>query len=160
MTSPEWEKLYSSYSGKVMRYITARVQRRADAEDLCADVFEKVLRRIDAFDQDKASLSTWIYTITRNTVIDYYRKSRPVAELDENLTSDSEPDDSLLNEETLGELAAALKKLPQEYQDIIVLVYYDGKPMTEVAEMMHLSYGAVKIRHQKALAKLRELLTA
>ena len=155
MNAPELENIYNQYSGKVMGYIAARVQRRADAEDLCADVFEKVFRKWEAFDASKASVSTWIFTITRNTVIDYFRRTRPMDEPDENLASDETVDEGLLNQETLGELARALKLLPQEQQDIIVLLYCDGKPMTEIAQMMHLSYGAVKIRHQKALASLR-----
>ena len=143
-----------------MGYIAARVQRRADAEDLCADVFEKAFRKRDAFDESKASISTWIFTITRNTVIDYFRKTRPTEEPDENLASDDEVDEHLLSQETLSELATALNKLPEDLQDIIVLMYYDGKPMTEVATMMGLSYGAVKLRHQKALAQLKLMMRA
>ena len=159
MNAPEWEKIYDQYSGKVMGYIAARVQRRADAEDLCADVFEKVYRKSDAYDQSKASISTWIFTITRNTVIDYFRRTRPTEEPDENLASDEEVDEGILTQETLSELAGALTKLPDELQDIIVLMYYDGKPMTEIAALMGLSYGAVKLRHQKALSMLKRLMT-
>ena len=158
MNTPEWENIYDLYCGKVMGYIAARVQRRADAEDLCADVFEKAFRKRDAFDASKASISTWIFTITRNTVIDYFRKTRPTEEPDENLASDEEVDEHLLSQETLSELASALNRLPEELQDIIVLMYYDGKPMTEVATMMGLSYGAIKLRHQKALAQLKLML--
>ena len=160
MNTPEWENIYDLYSGKVMGYIAARVQRRADAEDLCADVFEKAFRKREAFDESKASISTWIFTITRNTVIDYFRKTRPTEDLDENLASEEEIDEGLLTQETLSELAAALVKLPEELQDIIVLAYYDGKPLTEIAGLMRLSYGAVKLRHQKALAQLKKLMRA
>lgn len=160
MNTPEWENIYDLYSGKVMGYIAARVQRRADAEDLCADVFEKAFRKREAFDESKASISTWIFTITRNTVIDYFRKTRPTEELDENLASEEEIDEGLLTQETLSELAAALVKLPEELQDIIVLAYYDGKPLTEIAGLMRLSYGAVKLRHQKALVQLKKLMGA
>ena len=150
------ETLYTQFYSKVLSYIHARIRNRADAEDLCADVFEKVQRKLAEFDPAKASVSTWIFTITRNTVIDHYRRSKPSEELDENLADDGELDESLLNQETLSELARALKALPEELRDIIVLRYYDGKPLTEVAEMMGLSYGAVKLRHQSALAKLRK----
>ncbi len=160
MSAPELEQIYAAYSGKVMGYIMARVQHRADAEDLCADVFEKVFRRIDEYDQEKASLSTWIFTITRNTLIDHFRKSKPTEELDENLSDDTAVDASMLERETLGELAAALNQMPQELRDIVVLLYYDRKPMTEIAKLMHLSYGAVKLRHQKALTLLKRLLGA
>ena len=155
MTTPDWEKIYEEYSGKVMGYIAARVQRRADAEDLCADVFEKAYKKFDAYDEKKASMSTWIFTITRNTVIDYFRRNKVMDEPDENIAAEGEIDDELLSQETLSELAAALNKLPEELQDIIVLAYYDGKPLTEIALMMRLSYGAVKLRHQKALALLK-----
>ena len=158
MTSSLMEEIYAAYSGKVMGYIKARVQSQADAEDLCADVFEKVLRRLDQYDQGKAAIGTWIFTITRNTVIDFFRRTKPKEELDENLSDDSEVDESLLKKETLSELAAALKKMPQQLRDIIILRYYDGKTLTEIAGMMDLSYGAVKLRHQNALEMLRRAM--
>lgn len=160
MNAPAWEEIYAAYSGKVMGYIMARVQHRADAEDLCAEVFEKVFRKIDDYDQSKASLSTWIFTVTRNTLIDHFRKTKPSEELDENMADDAAVETSMLEQETLSELAAALKQLPQELRDIVVLLYYDRKPMTEIAELMHLSYGAVKLRHQKALTMLKRSLGA
>ena len=153
---PDIESLYQAYYSKVMGYIYSRIRNRADAEDICSDVFEKVQRKLPDFDPEKASVSTWIFTITRNTVIDHYRRSKPTEELDENMSDSAELDESLLNSETLSELAGALRALPEELRDIIVLRYYDGKPLTEVAEIMGLSYGAVKLRHQSAIAKLRK----
>ena len=159
MQAPDLDRIYTEYSGKVMGYIRARVRSSSDAEDLHSEVFEKILRKIEGFDPEKASLNTWIFTITRNTVIDHFRRTKPTEELDENLSDNIELDECLLNSETLGELAAALRKLPQQLMDIIVLRYYDGKPLTEIAEMMHLSYGAVKLRHQNAVQMLRRTLT-
>ena len=152
------ETLYTQYYGKVMGYILARIRNRADAEDITADVFEKVQRKLADFDPAKASVSTWIFTITRNTVIDHYRRSKPTEELDEDLSDSLEIDEDMLNTETLSELAGALRALPEELRDLIVLRYYDGKPLTEVAEIMGLSYGAVKLRHQSALVKLRKAM--
>ena len=160
MERPDLEQVYLDYHDKVMGYIRSRVNRRADAEDLCSDVFEKVQRKLADFDPQKASVSTWVFTITRNTVIDYFRRSKPTAELDENLSDDTEVDEDLLQSETLGELASALRKLPQQLMDIVVLRYYDGKPLTEIAALMGLSYGAVKLRHQNALMLLREQIGA
>ena len=141
-----------------MGYIAARIRNRADAEDLCSEVFEKIQRRLADYDQSKAAIGTWIFTITRNTLIDHFRRKKPNEELDENLSDDSELDESLLSTETLGELASALRKLPQQLMDIVVLRYYDGKPLTEIAQMMNLSYGAVKLRHQNALMMLRQIM--
>ncbi len=153
-----WNEIYAQYSGKVMGYILSHVGRRAEAEDLCADVFEKVLRKYDGFDQSKASLSTWIYAITRNTVIDYYRRTRPTDELNEEMAGEGEIGDGLIENETLTELAGALRALPEDLRAIVVMMYYDKKPMTEIAGIMRLSYGAVKLRHQKALAMLKQYM--
>ena len=158
MTSLDVGKIYADYHGKVMRYIMTRVQRRAEAEDLCEDVFEKVLKKIDGFDDTKASVSTWIFTITRNTLIDYFRRFRPSDEIDEGMPSDMSVEAPMLERENLDELADALNKLDQEMRDIIVLLYYDKKPMTEIAQLMGLSYGVVKLRHQKALLMLKQYM--
>ena len=152
------EQIYTEYGGKIRGYIRARIRSSADADDLFSEVFEKILRKIDGFDPEKAYLNTWIFTITRNTVIDYFRRNKIMDEPDENIAAEGEVDDNLLTQETLSELAAALTRLPDELQDIIVLMYYDGKPMTEVATLMGLSYGAVKLRHQKALAQLKRYM--
>lgn len=88
-------------------------------------------------------------------MINHLQRSRPAAELPEDLTDDALPEDGLLQSELLDSLAAALEKLPDELTDVIVLRYYDRMPLTEVALTLGMSYGAVKLRHQKALALLR-----
>lgn len=159
MAQYELERIYTEYYGKVMGYIRARVRQQAEAEDLCSDVFEKIQRKLEDFDSTKASLNTWIFTITRNTVIDSFRRKKQSEELDENIADESEVDENILQSESLSELAAALRSLPPQMTDIIVMRYYDGKTLTEIAEIMGLSYGAVKLRHQNALIMLRKKMS-
>ena len=90
MSAIDMELVYARYNGKVMGYLQARLHNMAVAEDLCAEVFEKAIRKQDAFDPAKAAVGTWIFTITRNTLIDYYRRMKPTDELDENLSDDSD----------------------------------------------------------------------
>jgi len=151
----EFEALYTEYRSKVLAYIRSHISDSADAEDLCADVFEKALRRWDDYDPARAAPGTWLFSITRNAVIDHYRRARPTEELPEALSDDALPEDGVMQEALLEELAAALEKLPDELTDLIVLRYYDGLPLTEIAERMDMSYGMVKIRHNKALSLLR-----
>lgn len=158
MTTAEQTRLYTEYRDRVFGYIYARVRNREEAEDLCADVFEKALRAGDRYDSGKAAPGTWLFTITRNTVIDYYRRSRPTEELPEDLADDSAPEDSVMQTALLESLAAALEKLPEELTDIVVMRYYDRLPLTEIAEKLDMSYGMVKIRHNKALSLLRAAL--
>ena len=160
MTVEEQNKLYTVYYGRVLGYIRARVNNRSDAEDLCQDVFEKAFRASARYDQSRSSPGTWLYAITRNAVIDYYRRSRPTEELPEDLRDEALPEDDLLQNELLDRLAASLEKLPAELTDIVVMRYYDKVPLTEVADRMGMSYGAVKLRHQKALMLLRSMLAS
>ena len=160
MTAADKEELYTEYRGRVLSYIRARVNNSEDAEDICSEVFEKALRAYDRFDDEKASVGTWIYSITRNTVIDYYRRTRRTDEIPEDLAADDLPEDSVLSAETLEELAAALERLPEDLVDVIVMHYYDRLPLTEIAARMDISYGAVKLRHRKALAMLKMLMRA
>ena len=158
MTEAEQIKLYTEFRPKVLSYIRSRVNSAEDAEDLCEDVFEKAFRAADRYDPDKAARGTWIFTITRNTVIDYFRKIRPTEEVPEDIADGALPEDEILQRELLASLAEALEGLPDELTDIIVMRYYDRLPLTEIAERMRLSYGVVKLRHQKALKMLRNAL--
>ncbi len=158
MTTAEQEKLYIEFRPKVLSYIRSRVNDPDDAEDLCEDVFLKAFKASERFDSQKASPGTWIYTITRNTVIDFFRKDRSYEELPEDMRSDELPEDTILQNELLEELAGALESLSAELTDIIVMHYYDRLTLTDIAEKTGLSYGAVKLRHQKALSLLRQAM--
>ena len=154
--------IYAQYRDKVFGFVRSKVFRSEDVEDLVQEVFLKVYANLDKYDEVKASLSTWIYTITRNTVYDYLKEKRghPVLELvDNTVDSAEEPDDSLLNQEALEELACALQKLPQNQRDIIILIYYHGKPKTEVAKILDITYGQLRYLHDKALSRLKETLS-
>ncbi len=160
MSAMSQTEIFSAYHGKVLGYIRSRVNNMDDAEDLCSDVFVKVFTMMESYDQDKASVSTWIYTIAHNTVIDYYRRNRATDELPDALTDNSSFVDEVIQEEQLEELAEALERLPDELVDIIVMRYYDSLSLTDIAKKLGLSYGVVKIKHQKALMLLRTELAS
>ncbi|MCR4591014.1 MAG: sigma-70 family RNA polymerase sigma factor [Lachnospiraceae bacterium] len=148
------ETIYTDYHEKVLYFIRCKVNSVDDAEDICSDVFMKVQNKFSDFDSEKASLSTWIFTIARNTVIDFYRKTRVTEEIPEDLSSDFEVDSGLLNRETLSALADALEKLSDEERTVIVLHYYEGLSLKDIEENTGLSYGQVKLRHNSALKKM------
>ena len=150
------ETIYKEYHDKVLRYIRSKVSNEEDAEDICADVFLKVQKRIHEYDEKKAAASTWVYTIARNAVIDFYRTNRSSEELPEEIVSDEEVDSDLLQQETLKELAEALGKLSEEERTVIVLRYYGGLSLTEVEKRTGMSYGQVKLRHNSALKEMRK----
>ena len=152
----EQSQIYEDYHMKVLRYIQGQVNDYHLAEDICSDVFLKVYEKIDTFNEKKASISTWIFTITRNTLIDYYRTRKVTTEIPEDLTY--EDDDSTVDEEALEKLAKGLENIDERSKKLIIKHYYENKTLKEIAEDLGISYAYAKILHQKALFSLRKYL--
>lgn len=155
MNEQEKTKIYEDYSIKVRNFILSKVNDFNLAEDLTSDVFVKVYSKLDSFDDKKASLSTWIFTITRHTLIDYYRTRRVNEELPEDLTYEDDEEDSICNEENLNILKEGLKKLSEKERDLIILHYYSKETLKDIASKMNISYAYSKVLHAKALLKLK-----
>ncbi len=158
MTMIDKEKIYRDYHGKVFGYIRSKINSVQDAEDITADVFVKAFEKLDSFDESKASLSTWIYTITRNTLTDYFRTRKVLAEIPETLEDDSSVENDVCNAEMLEILANALETLDERERDIIILRFYSGKTLKEITAQMGISYAYGKVLQNKALEKLRNFL--
>ena len=152
------EKVYRDYHGKVCGYIRSKINSAQDAEDLAADVFVKVFEKLGSFDESKASLSTWIYTITRNTLTDYFRTRKVFAEIPETMETDTSVEDNVCNAEMLETLAKALETLDERERDIIILRFYSGKPLKQITAQMGISYAYGKVLQNKAFEKLRKYL--
>ena len=152
------EKIYQEFYPKVYQFLVNRMGSVEDAEDMAQTVFLKVYTKLDTFDSTKSSLSTWIFNITRNTLIDHQRSMtlRIHEEIPETLADDA-PDmvDNLIMEQEQERLADALEKLTREERDLIILHYYNEYTLLKVAEMMRRPYGQIKRLHMKALQKLK-----
>ena len=148
------EKLYAEYFEKVTGYIRSHVENDQDREDIASEVFLKVYAKLDSYDERKASLSTWIYTITKNTVIDYYKSRKSYEILTESIAAEDKND----LDSDLDDLADALAQLGERERDLIILHYYSGYTLKCVADMMNISYIYAKVIHKKALSELRTLM--
>ena len=146
------EQIYLQYHDKVRAYVRGKIQDPHDVEDLVSAVFMKIVQKLDSYDPAKASVSTWVYTITRNTVTDHFRTRRTLMAL-EDYMADEAPEE--LNDGVLDSLADALLALKEKERSLIVLHYYTGHTLKEVAEMMGMSYINAKVVHKKALNSLR-----
>jgi RNA polymerase sigma-70 factor (ECF subfamily) len=160
----ELSKLYVAYYPKVVGYIKSKLgYNNADVEDLASDVFQKVLANYDTFDASKASFSTWLYMLVHNMVIDYYRKTSAqttFSSLDdaaEKVYMQPEEADTC-NEEQLQLLTMGMKALTERERDIIILHYYKDYKLSEVAEMMHLSYANIRVIESRCIQKLKKYL--
>lgn len=153
------EQVYRDYKNKVFGYIYNRIHDHAVAEELTSDVFVKVVANIDRYDPEKASVSTWVFVITRNTLIEHYRKRRETEDIDGlEIPVTDEPIDRIVMEEQQELVARALLELPEKMRDIIVARYYYGFRFSKIGEMMEMTEANARVTHSRALAKLREII--
>lgn len=153
------EQVYKDYKNKVFGYILNRIHNYAEAEDLTSDVFAKIVGHIDSYNPEKASLSTWVFVITRNTLIEHFRKHRITEDIEEQqIPVSDEPVEKIVMEEQQELLAKALLELPEKLRDIIVARYYYGYRFSKIGEMMDISEANARVSHARALAKLKEII--
>jgi RNA polymerase sigma-70 factor, ECF subfamily len=155
--------LFARYRVALYRWLLRLVSNTATAEDLLSEVFLDVWRHAAVF-EGRSSVSTWLLAIARNKAISA-RRRRPDVELNDELTStlaDPADDPELMLEKKDREevLRRSVAQLSQGHAEIIDLVYYHGKSVNEVAEVMGLNAATVKTRMFYARKKLAELAAA
>ena len=156
-----FEAVYIDFKDRVSRYVHARVSNFHDAQDVISGIFLKIEAAMPRFDSAKASLSSWIYAITRNAVMDYYRRLHPCGNIDEmpGLQDGGEPpEDVVSRHDMLRALNGALAVLSDRERDVIVMRYYLGMSPAEIAQRMGISYSNEGFIQSTALKKLRNLL--
>ncbi len=157
--------LYRLYFSQVFTFINFRISNREDAEDLANTVFEKALGAIDRYRPKPAQFSTWLYTIAKNCIIDYYRKRRlPVDDEAEAAAlpmndPTSDPEAQVLLEECKRTLREALKELTTDQREVIECRFFFELSIIETALLMGKTEGAVKALQFRALDNLHQLLT-
>ena len=152
------EQLYREYRSVVLSYISARVPSPDDAEDICEEVFIKLFRMLETYDENRASVSTLIYRIAHNAVIDHLRTAHPREDLSEEQAVFPSAEDIVMDIERSAELADAIEMLPQQQRDILILRFYRGWTLKKIAEKMGLTYKTAADRQKKALDSLRKML--
>jgi len=155
------ERLYLDYHGKVSAYVRGKIADPHEAEDVVSAVFVKAMERLSTYDENRASPSTWLYTITRSAVADYYRARKlHGAYMDYMDAVPDVPAGEDDSEALLARLAEGLGALREKERDIIILHYHKGITLKRAAELLGMSYINAKVLHKKALNRLREHFAA
>jgi RNA polymerase sigma factor (sigma-70 family) len=154
-------ELYDEFMPKVFRYISYKVNNEQLTEDLTSTVFEKALVNFHRYSSNKAAFSTWIFSIARNTIIDYYRTTskRQHTSLDETFempSGEPSPDEEVEKKEEQEWLRRCLVKLPAEDQEIIRLKFAAELNNRQIAKMLGLSESNVGVKLFRVLKRLRE----
>ena len=159
-----YAKLYQCYAPGLFAYAYQQTTSREDAEDIVLDVFLSVLqnKRFPTFDEKKQQ--AWLWTITRNKVVDYYCRSThrqhvSIEWLSESLYEDDRlaPEQLSLKREEYVQLSGAMRALPELQQEILRLRFGHDLKCKEIASVLEKSEGAVRTILLRTLQRLREI---
>ena len=149
--------LLPAFRRKVFGLAYSFLRNREAAEDVAQDVFIKVWRALPGFD-GRASLSTWIYTITRNASLSALRARRPQSSLSDPDVMDAvDATDASLSADTFADgvsLQRLVDQLPTKQRQVIMLFYMEEQSHEEVATMLAMPVGTVKTLLHRARARL------
>ena len=155
-------RLFRHFAPRIKAYVMRLGTDPAAAEDLAQDVMMTVWLRAEQFDRNKASLSTWIFTIARNRRIDVLRRERrPEIDPDDPaLVREADPpaDEEIDTANRHRLLREAVTKLPREQAELLRVAYFEDQSHSKIAERFGLPLGTVKSRLRLALGKLRPAL--
>jgi RNA polymerase sigma-70 factor, ECF subfamily len=155
--------LFARHRVALYRWLLRLIRDETVAEDLLSDVFLDVWRQAASF-EGRASVSTWLLAIARHKALSA-RRRRIDATLDPEIASTiADPADDpevALQKRNRGELLRkCLAHLSPEHGEVIDLVYYHGKSVKEVADIVGIAEGTIKTRMFYARKKLAELISA
>lgn len=152
------KEIWEEFSVPLKRFICKRISNDQDADDILQDVFIKIQHNIEHL-MDDTKIYAWIYRITRNSIIDYYRTkgSIELTELSDDIVNENDEDLSLN-----GEIAACLRimidSLPEKYKEAVILTEFQNLTQKELSEKLGLSLSGAKSRVQRGRNKLKEML--
>ena len=153
------ELVFLEYKSKIDLYIIGKGVPSSDRNDIFSEVLLKLIHQAKRYDSAKASVSTWIYFITRSVVADYFRKRKEEHPLMGWEPSDLDFESRVELETELSELAWQLARLSEKERSVIVLRFYNGMEYCEIAKTMNISEVNARKIHSRALKKLREWMT-
>lgn len=159
--SEAWAQIYRQHYPKIYAYLRHRLGDIDLAEDIAATVFLHAVEGIESFTYRGFSLSAWLFRIARNQVVDHLRRqakvtTEPLPEelLDRAATVEEAVEEAVAREE----LSLALKNITEDQRQVVLLKFYGGLSIAEVARIIRKPEGAVKALQHRALASLRRIL--
>ncbi|MCL2096404.1 MAG: sigma-70 family RNA polymerase sigma factor [Oscillospiraceae bacterium] len=160
-------EIYQTYFSRVYNFIFYKVLHKETAEDITSIVFLKVAEKLHLYDADKAGVSTWIFTVAKNSVTDYFRSRASGINVNiDDIAGDTEPalsvdfeeQSQLIADETRRELYLALSSLDARARDILTQKYFEKKSIREIADCINMNESSVSTIHNRALEKLRKII--
>lgn len=151
-------EIYETFRNPLKSFIRKRISDSAAVEDLVHDVFLRIHSRIDTL-QSEEKLTSWVYTIARNAVTDYYRKRKEtIPEIPQDLAENTSEKLDDVTERLVPVVRRMIDQLPQKYREPLWMADFENIPYLEIAKTLSLSLSGVKSRVQRARKMLKDLL--
>ncbi len=150
--------LYDNYSGAIYSVILNIIPDQEQASDTLQEVFLKIWKQLDSYDEQKGRLYTWMVQIARNSSIDVvrskkYQIQKQNRELPEAVYETGVSD---FNPDHIG-IRKAVHQLKQEHKELVELSYFKGYTQEEMADILQIPLGTVKTRMRSAMIQLRKI---
>jgi RNA polymerase sigma-70 factor (ECF subfamily) len=159
-TANDVKAIWQEFHQRLRGFVLQRVNNPADADDILQEVFVRIhqhLTTVRASDR----LQSWIFAITRNAIIDYYRK----VERQPGFTSEAaletlavDEDPEIFNQQMASCLRPLLEHLPEPYREAVHLAELEGMTQAAIAQELGISLSGMKSRVQRGRQKLKDLL--
>ena len=164
-----WEELVRGHTRQVYGLCFRFTGKGSEAQDLTQEVFLRVFKTIKSFRSDQGSFNTWLARVTRNLLIDHYRRTRQdraTGSIEDQLpmlvdagpTAAQRPDHAVAGREASEILQASLQKLSPELREAVILRDLQEMEYREIADTLEIPEGTVKSRINRGRAELARLL--
>lgn len=170
-----WEEIVRQFNRRIYNLCYRFAGSPDDAQDLTQEVFIKIYRTLPSFDAGKASFVTWVTTVTRNLLVDHFRKGKydrltdsldaPLGEEEDGLSVSTQiqdkgqaPDERLQARETSEMVHRALQKLSPELREAVILRDLQDLDYKEISQVLKIPEGTVKSRINRGRTELARLL--
>jgi RNA polymerase sigma-70 factor, ECF subfamily len=174
--SSAWEEIVRAHNRRIYNICYRFTGSPDDAEDLTQEVFIKIYRTLQSYDLEKGAFTTWITTMTRNLLVDHFRKTkqdRVTDSMDASPASDEDartlgeqiadqkatPDEVMEIKDTQKMVQQALQKLSPELREAVILRDLQDMDYKEIAAALRVPEGTVKSRINRGRTELARLLS-
>lgn len=151
------ENLFKKYYNEAKLYVLSLCHDVDLAEDVVSEAFYKAFVSVD---EERDSFKFWLLRVCRNCYFDYLRKNKRYTPLTDGGRTDSDPADNLIKAEEYRALYRALALLHSTYKEVLVLYYFEGMSVKEIADITGETTDNVKVQMFRARQKLKTILEA
>ncbi len=151
-----FDHLYNRYISRIYRYVLHRLNNKEEAEEITSQTFLAALEGIKRYEH-RGSFISWLITIARNKMNDYFRRQRPQGELSEEIPDSwrSDPLGEMIANEQKRNLADLITALPPEEQELLRLRFVAEMNYSEIAEIVEKTEAAAKKQIYRIILRMQ-----